>query len=333
MKLASLIRAELTEDWYRADLASIVGPRSPEQLETWIDELCTRELGHGVIDAHFASKSVGAVFGVKLADGSRVVLKIFPSTCSEAELRAIEACLALLVADDFPAPKQLAPIFRADHNWAAFYELRPGRVLDAHQPNIRQELARHLADFARLTTGFPPTHLQVAASSADTLWGQPHRITIDVTLTGGEWIDARAEVAQRVIRAANLPIIAAHMDWSTKNALFHDDQRVSAILDWDSLRRASEAEMVGCAAAEFTVQWPPFGSFTPSHAEATAFVREYEEARGRRFDPIEQRVINAAADYLLAQVGRATYKPGATDDDFRRLLRETADEPLVAFTD
>jgi hypothetical protein len=333
MKLASIITAEFDEDWYRADLASIVGTRSASELESWIDALCKRELGHRVVDAHFASKSVGAVFGVTLADAARVVLKVFPSNYDEPELRAIESCLAHLVASGFPAPQQLVPLFHVDDGWAAFYELAPGRTFDAHLPSVRQELARLLAEFARLTTSIDPTDLRLASCSGDTLWPAPHRIGIEVKSSGGEWIDARAARAQRVIRSARLPFIAAHMDWSTKNALFFDDHRVSAILDWDSLQRASEPEMVGCAAAEFTVRWPPFGSFTPSRAEASAFVREYEEARGRRFATIEQAVINASADYLLAQVGRAGYTPGCADDDFRRLLRETADDPLVAFHD
>ena len=61
-------------------------------------------------------------------------------------------------------------------------------------------------------------------------------------------------------------------------------------------------------------------------------MRDYELARGRRFDPVERDVINASAVYLLAQVGRHGHSaPGCPDDDFRRLLRETAEAPLVAF--
>jgi hypothetical protein len=90
--------------------------------------------------------------------------------------------------------------------------------------------------------------------------------------------------------------------------------------------------MVGRAAAEFTVHWPRKVSLTPTNAEASAFVREYETARGRRFDATEQRVLNASAEYLLAQAGRHGHSaPGCPDDDFRRLLRETAATPLVTF--
>jgi hypothetical protein len=62
-------------------------------------------------------------------------------------------------------------------------------------------------------------------------------------------------------------------------------------------------------------------------------VDAYEIARGRRFDAIEHRVINASADYVLAQVARHGHSaPGCADDEFRALLRTTAAAPLVRAT-
>ena len=332
MKLASLIATEFDEAWYRADLASIVGDRSDDEIAAWIDSLCRRHLGREVIDARFASKSVGAVFGLALADGEAVVLKLFPQTISEAELRAMGRCLAHAIASGYPAPKQLVPLFHAERGWAAFYELVPGIVRDAHDAGVRRQLAHGLADFARVMTGIDPSGLPLSAARGATLWPPPHRVVIDLTIAGGEWIDARAEAAQRVLRAAELPVVVAHFDWRVDNVLF-DGERLAAVLDWDSLAAASEAEMVGRSAATFTAHWPGFGSITPTRDEASAFVHEYEAARGRRFDAVEQRVINASADYLLAHVGRQGHSaPGCADDDFRALLRATADAPLVAFT-
>jgi Phosphotransferase enzyme family len=332
VELASLIAAEFDEPWYRTDLASIVGDKTDEALATWVDSLCLANLGHRIADARFVNKSVGAVFGLTLADGSHVVLKLFPDIFGETELRAIERALALVVSVGFPAPRQLVPLTLADGVWGAFYELVPGNVLDAHVSDVRQTLAKLLAEFTSVAVQIDPSSLPVTPTRRDALWGTPHRVGIDLTIPGGEWIDARAREAQRLIRATQLPLIAAHMDWGAKNALFFDEHRVSAILDWDSLMAASEAEMVGRAAAQFTAQWPSIGSLTPSRDEASAFVREYEIARGRRFDAIEQRVINASADYLLAQVGRHGHSGAeCADDDFRRLLRETAFRPLVSF--
>ena len=79
-RLAAVISAEFDDARYRADLASIAGARSDEALASWIDELCRAQLGQEVIGARFACKSVGAVFGLTLADTTAVVLKLFPAT-------------------------------------------------------------------------------------------------------------------------------------------------------------------------------------------------------------------------------------------------------------
>jgi hypothetical protein len=78
MSLAATIRTEFNDEAYRADLASVVGPRSVEGLAAWIDELCRVQLAERVAGARFACKSVGAVFGLVLTDGRGVVLKLFP---------------------------------------------------------------------------------------------------------------------------------------------------------------------------------------------------------------------------------------------------------------
>jgi hypothetical protein len=78
--------------------------------------------------------------------------------------------------------------------------------------------------------------------------------------------------------------------------------------------------MVGRASAEFPTEWEVPGPVTPTVAESAAFVAEYEEARGRAFGPEERTVVEAAADYLVAQVARQE-GPGA-EGAFGALLRE-----------
>lgn len=323
--LVAALASEFAEPGYRADLATIVGARSDAELAAWIGELCRDRLGNDVIGARFAAKSVGAVFGLVLADGAAVVLKLFPSLFVESELRAIERCTGELVAAGFPLPRPLGPLFESDGLWASFSELVDGRVLDAHEPAVRLTLAEHLAALARLA--LDPRELPLAAVRRPTLWAPPHRLGLDYTRPGGEWIDARAAAAQRIARSFALPELAAHSDWGTKNALFRDG-RLCAILDWDSLERASEAEMVGRAAAQFTAQWELPAPLAPTPEEATAFVREYEVARGRAFTADERAIVNAAADYLVAQIARQ--EPGS-DGEYKRLLRATEHAPLIAF--
>lgn len=322
--LAAAIANEFTEPMDRADLGTIVGARSDEELVAWIGALCRDHLGSDVVGARFTHKSVGAVFGLVLADGAAVVLKLFPPLFLESELRAIERCTLELFAAGIPMPRPLGPLFQADGVWAAFSELVDGRVLDAHEPAVRRRLAEMLAELARLAPD--PRGLPLVATRRTTLWGAPHRLGIDYARPGGAWIDARAEAAQRIARSVPLPEIAVHSDWGTKNVLFRDGE-LCAILDWDSLERGSEAEMVGRAAAEFTAQWELPAPLTPTREEATAFVREYEAARGRAFTADERIVANAAADYLVAQVARQELGP---EGEFQQLLRATEDTPLIA---
>jgi hypothetical protein len=327
--LVEAIADEFAEPGYRADLASITGARDDAELAAWIGALCRAQLGASVAGARFASKSMGAVFGVELADGTCAVLKLFPPVFDEPALRAIERCQTTLYDAGFPVPRQLAPMFSTDVGWGAFYELVDGDVEDAHRPDIRTTLAQLLARLAGVA--LDPTDLPPSPVPRDVLWHPPHRTTIDLARPGGEWIDERAEAARQTMRTISLPAIAAHSDWGTKNTLFAGGH-VVAVLDWDSLVQMSEAEMVGRAAAQFAAQWNLPSRLTPTPDEASAFVADYEDARRRRFDRDEQRVANASADYIVAHVARQTFSdPASPDDDFRRLLRDTANAPLIAF--
>jgi hypothetical protein len=330
--LAAVLSAEFDEEWYRRDLASVVGQRTDDELAAWIASLCRRELKQDVVGAEFASKSVGAVFGLALANADRVVLKVFPPSFDQTALLAIERCLSHAHAAGFPSPKQLVPLFETGNTFAAFYELVEGDVLDAHRPDIRRTLAEALAGLTEILAEFDPTALPVAPTRGDSLWDTPHRLGMNLAIEGGEWIDARARECQRVIRDAALSPICAHYDWSTKNALFRD-ARLRAVLDWDSMKQASEAEMVGRAAGEFTAHGGLTSRSTPTQDEASAFVREYEEARGRRFSDVERLVVRASAEYLIAQVSRQGFSgSGCTDDEYRALLRTTAGTPLIVWS-
>jgi hypothetical protein len=107
LPLASVIAAEFSDASYRADLASIVGDRSDDALAAWIDALCRERLGQAVVGGRFSCKSVGAVFGLALASGDSVVLKLFHPTFDPAQLDAIDRCLAHIVASGYPAPTPL----------------------------------------------------------------------------------------------------------------------------------------------------------------------------------------------------------------------------------
>src|SRR3569623_3669952 len=216
--LADALAKEYVEPWYRADLGSIVGARADDELVAWIGELCRERLASDVVGARFTSKSVGAVFGLVLADGSEVVLKQFPPLFAASELRAIERCTADYLAAGVPMPRPLGPLFQTNGEWATFSELVDGEVVDAHEPMVRRALAEMLAELGRLALA--PRDLPLVATRRATLWGAPHRPGLAYARPGGAWIDARAATAQRIARSVPLTQLEAHSDRSTKNAQY-----------------------------------------------------------------------------------------------------------------
>jgi hypothetical protein len=322
-RLAELIAAEHPEP-YREDLRTITGARSDLEIAGRIDELVRSELGQPMAAALFGGKSVGAVFGLELASGERVVLKLFHPMLAPGELQAMQHCLERLVALGVPAPPPRTPLFAADDRIVGgFYEYRDGELGDGHAPAVRRELARSLAELARMTAGMEVTGLPLSPTRGSTLWGTPHR-SFDSTAPDPalEWIDEVARRAQAIVGGAAATLQPVHLDWGVKNARFRAG-RVCAVYDWDSLAGGSEPEMVGRASAEFPTQWERPGRRTPTIDESAAFVAEYEQARGRAFTAEERAVAGAAADYLVAQVARQEGAgAGEREDSFTALLRE-----------
>jgi hypothetical protein len=242
------------------------------------------------------------------------------------ELQAMQRCLERLVALGFPAPPPRTPLFAADDRIVAgFYEYRDGELGDGHAPDVGRELARSLAELARMTAGMEVTGLPLSPAHGPTLWGTPHR-SFDSTAPDPalEWIAEVARRAQAVVGGTAATLQPVHLDWGVKNTRFRAG-RVCAVYDWDSLAAGSEAEMVGRAAAEFPTQWERPGRRTPTIDESAAFVAEYEQARGRAFTAEERAVAGAAADYLVAQVARQEgADAGSREDSFTGLLRERA---------
>jgi Phosphotransferase enzyme family len=322
-RLAALIAAEHPEP-YREDLRTITGARSDLEIAEWIDELVRRELGCGTSAALFGGKSVGAVFGLELTSGERVVLKLFHPMFPPAELQAMQRCLEGLVARGFPAPPPRTPLFRADDRiTGGFYAYRDGELADGHAPDVRRELARSLAELARLTADVEVPGLPLSPARGPTLWATPHRsFDSNEPSPATDWIDEVARSAQAVVRGAAAALQPVHLDWGVKNVRFRDG-RVCAVYDWDSLAAGSEAEMVGRASAEFPTQWERPRRRTPTIDESAAYVGEYEQARGQAFTAEERAVADASADYLVAQVARQE-DPGtaAREGSFTALLRE-----------
>ena len=330
--LAELLAGEFRDRVYRADLATLVGDRSHEETERWIDELTLAQLGVPCTGALFAKKSVGAVFGIVLESGEPAVLKLFNRSYTHTELSAMHRCLASATAANYPVPRARSEVFDAgDGISAAFYTYLDGQQRDAHEPSVRRELARSLAELNTLLAPLDASELPLAPGSQAALWPAPQRIWETQNLDNDDtrFIDAQGKGAQQVLKKSKLKRTATHLDWGVKNIRFRDDS-VCAVYDSDSLHVASEAESVGRAAAQFTAQWDIPALLTPTPYEAQAFLDEYQAARGKRFSKAERGVAAAAARYVVAQVARQELFSGVAEgDNFRGLLRNYDDDPLL----
>jgi hypothetical protein len=190
-----------------------------------------------------------------------------------------------------------------------------GTIRDAHEPVVRQELAQVLAELARILSDENFIGLPLAPTRGSELYPPSHRSFLQLhEASEARWIDDIARRAQSVVQAKSLPLIPAHLDWGVKNCRFHQD-KVSVVYDWDSLFAASEAEMVGRAAVQFTAQWNFPAPLMPSLAELFAFVHEYQTARGRSFTDEERVVLAASANYMLAQEARLELACGDSSAD------------------
>jgi len=330
--LAEILAEEFQERWYRDDLATLVGDGSNEETERWIAELTVARLKVPYGGALFATKSVGATFGIVLEDGESVVLKLFNRYFAHTELSAVHRCMAMATAQGYPAPRMRSELFEASPGvWGAFYAYVDGEQRDAHEPVVRRELARSLAELTALLSPCDAAELPLAGVRRESLWPPPFRLRAQAKIDNDDsrFIDAHGAAAQRAVQKSGLPLTAAHLDWGVRNVRFRDGA-VCAVYDWDSLHAASEAECAGQAAAQFTAQWDFPARLTPTPDEAGAFFEEYQSARGKKFSPEERAVAAASAHYLVAWVAYNEFADGVPEgENFRGLLRNYDSYPLL----
>ncbi len=334
----SIVRA-LSDPVDRLLARSILGTDDGDAIAARVDEHCRAFMGgNGLASVDFFELSVGAAFGLTLADGRRVFLKAWSPATPAALLRDAHAVQAFLAARGFPCPGVLAGPQPFGDGHAAILEFRyDGANADANDPSIRQAMAATLARLVELTAplrdlpGLPRDLVP-----RDALWPVPHNALFDfeATRTGAAWIDQIAAASREIILAAAGPAVIGHRDWSAHNMRFGRDGEVSVVYDWDSLAVGPEAVLVGGVASTFPVIWSLEVRKYPPPEVAADFVRDYETARGRRFGPAERVVIGAAATYSLSYTARCEHAYDPTgepaDDSARVALRAYAPEVLAA---
>ena len=178
----------------------------------------------------FYESSQGAVFGIQLSDGRRVVLKAHQPDRPLEFLSAMYKVQRYLADHDYPCPKPLIDPTPIGYGYATVEELvDSGIYTDAHDPIIRHAMAEMLAQLVSVTRDIRNTPgLQSTARSQrlpeGVLWPTPHSRIFDFAATtpGAEWIDALAYEARQKLAHGVGEMVIGHTDWSVKHFRFQD---------------------------------------------------------------------------------------------------------------
>jgi hypothetical protein len=253
--------------------------------------------------------SIGVLFGLRLRDGARVALKLHGDRNDDAYLEAVQRVQAHLLDRGFPCTTPLGVRPRATIE--AWYD--EGTYRDAHEPDVRRVMAKHLAELHRLTAPLQPLAGMepLLKPSSAPLWPKPHNALFDFesTARGAEWIDEIARAAKDRRDAVPGRFVIGHGDWSVMHFRF-DGLRPTVIYDWDSLNTDHETTFVGFAAATFTYTEHLAVELWPRVDEARAFLDDYERARGTPFAEAEHRAARAATVYSRAYSTRCIHALG-----------------------
>jgi Phosphotransferase enzyme family len=283
---------------------SIFGTDDPKQIWARALRACP-----DAVDCFAFRVSVGALFGLRLRDGSRVALKIHGDRIDDRYLAAMQRVQRHLWEGGFPCPKPLGVGSRATiEEWVDAGEYR-----DAHEPAVRRVLAKQLSELVRSTSELHPLERMrpFFPTLGEALWPKPHNVLFDFEATseGAAWIDEIARAAKARRDASPGRLVIAHGDWAAGHFRF-EGLRPTVVYDWDSLATDHEPVFVGGAAASFTytehvpvLPWPDLD-------EAKAFLGEYEQARGTAFTDRERGAAQAAVVYARGYTTRCVHALG-----------------------
>ncbi len=290
---------------------AVFGTDDPRGIFDVLDDFCVAALGTRVREVVFYRRGVGAVFGIELADGRRIVVKVHPAEIVGDRLDGVRRVQRHLADLGLPAPRPLGrPAAVGNGVAAAEQMLERGRLVDGHDPAVRRVIARGLRGFVEAATPMLERVRLPAAHPFDLagnrLWPAPHELRFDFTLKSGTWIDEIAAEGRGRLRGPIEHPVIGHTDWRVENLRF--EVKIVAIFDWDSVAVCSEAALVGATSVTFTTNWDEQGIDPfPSPAESSAFIAEYEASRGRAFTARERELIDAAALYQLAYGARCEH--------------------------
>ncbi len=301
-------------------VGAIFGTEDPAAIAATLDSYVAERLGARIGGVEFASASVGLVFGLRLHDARRAVVKVHRPETSMQFLEAMQVVQRFVAAGGFPCPVPLLEPGPLGTGVAVAESALPASDrANAHLARVRRTMAAALSDLVQLCRQVdPPPGLRDRPLQRlpGELWPPPHdlRFDFDATVAGAEWIDelAARAAAQRDSMPGAEPVIG-HSDWSAQNVRFRREA-VAAVYDWDSVALEQEPILVGSAAHAFSADWTvPRRRQLPNVRESLAFVADYEATRGASFDDAERRVALGALVYSRAYAARCAHSDVLTN--------------------
>lgn len=306
---------------------SVLGTAEPQRIGLSLEGFCSCMLGSSVEEVLFCDVSIGAAFGLRLGNARRVVLKAHRPDRDPGFLSCVHRVRLHLADRGFPCPRPVLGPAPFGAGLATVDQLvDAGEFADAHEPEIRREMARALARLIEFASEVPQEALAPLEGSwwpEDRLWPPPHNALFDfeVTAAGAGWIYEIASEAKRIVESTPIATVVGHGDWSANQMRF-ESGKMSVAYDWDSLRVDKETTFVGHAATHFPYTERLDVPAAASTKEVKLFVEEYEAARGATFSGRERAALFAAATYGLAYTARCEHAIDSAGVWFRGSRRE-----------
>jgi hypothetical protein len=276
-----------------------------DDLPDWVPAWCLDYLGGEPAEVLFQVRQMSTVVGLRLADGSAVVVKMRADDGRAVACVEAQGCLA---EGGFPCARPLTPMVRVGSLAVHAEEFRPGgEVLAGDSPDVAvrhaEVFARLMAELADVTVAPPlPNPRWVRWDHTDSeVWPAIEFLDDrDQSAVPGYVVDA-ADRARRRILTAGLPCVLGHADFEAQNLRWHG-REVWAVHDWDSLAWQPEAALVGAASGAFArAAGPP--TLAPIQS-SEAFLAAYQHVRGYVFTAEEQEIAWAASLWPAAHNAR-----------------------------
>jgi hypothetical protein len=275
-----------------------------DDLPDWLPAWCQDHLGGEPADVLFQLQRMSMVFGLRLADGTEVVVK---ARADDGRAVSCVAAQARLAERGFPCARPHTAVVGVGSLAVHAEEFRPGGdVLHGDSPDVAvryaEVFAALMAALAEVTVTPPlPNPRWARWDHTDSgVWPAIEFLDDRDQSVVPEYVVDTADRARGRILAASLPSVLGHADFEAQNLRWHG-REVWAVHDWDSLAWQPEAALVGAASGAFAGAGPP--TLAPIES-SEAFLVTYQDIRGRSFTAVEQEIAWAASLWPAAHNAR-----------------------------